>query len=128
LKKLLSCITAIALIASMATVAFALNSDTKSKSATGYGTLSGTVWSDGTYVTSVTSNPDNAQLTITGLIQNSAGQDLAGPTLLKSQRGVTSISAYWSSLPAGTYAIYGTHGVQGGSTHPAAAVYTVTHV
>jgi hypothetical protein len=123
MKKSISIILAVALVISISVTAFAASTP-----AGAYGTLSGTVSSTGYYTTSVTTNPDNAKLTITGLIQNAAGQNLTTQQLLKSTRGVTSINAQWSSLPAGTYAIYGTHGVQEGSTNPAYAVYTVTHV
>jgi uncharacterized protein (DUF2141 family) len=118
MKKFISYITAIALVASLATVAFALNTTTGSITVPVYGSLTGTVRSDGSYLTSVTINPDNARLTITGLIQNSVGQNLVGSTLLRiSVPGATSISAYWTYMPAGTYAIYGIHGVQGGGTN-----------
>jgi hypothetical protein len=126
MKRTLTIVLSLALVVILAAVpALAASSST---SASGYGTLTGTVSASGSYTTSVTNNPDNAKLTITGLIQNASGSNLTTQQLLKSQRGVTYIAASWSSLPSGTYAIYGTHGVQEGSTNPAAAVYTVTHV
>ncbi|MBG9795479.1 hypothetical protein ABD76_24665 [Paenibacillus dendritiformis] len=109
---------------SVATAAFA---DTKSVKLTGYGQLKGTL--EGRYYeTSVTDNPDNAILTIEGTIQDKNGKTLIGQKKLESRRGDRSLSGYWSGLPSNAYAIYGAHGVKGGSKHKPGVVYTVTHI
>jgi len=128
-KKFIAGIAAAAACLSIATVtAFA---NTSSTPATGYGTLTGTLTS-GTdtayYTTQVTQNNDNAYLTIAGSIQDQAGKTLVTKQQINSSRGATTFSGSWTSLPAGAYAVYGTHGVQGGRTYGAYAVYTYTHV
>ena len=122
-RKLLTSIAALALVLCMSVPAFAATSTT---STSGYGTLTGTLSSNGSYTTKVTRNNDRAYLTISGTIQNSAGSTLVTQQTISSSRGVTSFSGRWSGIPSNAYALYGAHGVQGGSTYGAAAVYTYT--
>lgn len=100
--------------------------NTSSKSVTGYGTLTGTL-SGQSYTTRVTRNNDNAYLTIKGSMQDRNGSTVVNTQQLNSQRGRTTYSGRWSSVPSNVYVIYGTHGVQGGNQYGAGAVYTYTH-
>jgi|SRR5690625_55876 len=97
-----------------------------SKEVAGYGTLVGET-NKVYYVTSVTRNPDNAYLTIKGEIQDINGRVLASSSR-QSSRGQTHFSGGWTSMPPNGYRIFGTHGVQGGSTYSAAAVYTSSRI
>ncbi len=121
-KMLVGIAVAIACVSLLTVTAFANSSSTL---ATGYGTLTGTLYG-AEYTTGVTTNSDNAYLTITAAIQ-----DINGVTLdsrySQSQRSWINYSGRWTSLPSQTYVLYGTHGVQGGSTYGAYAVYTYTH-
>lgn len=127
-KRLIVGIVAIVACFSLTTAVFANTSTTQT---TGYGTLTGTL-TGGTntayYSTTVTSNSDNAYLTIAGSIQDINGRTLVTKQQINSSRGATSFSGSWTSLPTGAYVAYGTHGVQGGSIYGAYAVYTYTHV
>jgi len=106
-------------------VVLALVVDTQSTPAGIYGTLTGTLSENGYYTTSVTRNPDSARLTISGLFQNVYGQNIGVQNNLYSARGARFFSGFWSSIPAGTYTMYGTHGVQGGTQSPTGyAVFT----
>ncbi|GAB6989709.1 hypothetical protein [Paenibacillus pini] len=121
------------LAASVACMAFAVTAfaNSSSISTTGYGTLSGSLSSSGSYgyyTTSVTKNNDNAYLTIAGSAQDKNGTTLITKQQVNSSRGATSYSASTVSLPSSAYVIYGTHGVQGGSTYGASAVYTYTQL
>jgi hypothetical protein len=116
----------IALLICTSLITGSVLANTSSKSVTGYGTLTGTL-SEKSYTTKVTRNPDTAQLTIKGSMQDRSGKTVVNTSEIKSTRGRTSFSGQWSSVPSNVYVIYGTHGVQGGSKNPAAAVYTYTH-
>ncbi|HEY4601542.1 MAG TPA: hypothetical protein VIG73_09780 [Cerasibacillus sp.] len=122
-KALTSSIAAILICLSLTVPAFA---NTSSKPVSGYGTLTGTL-SGSNYNTRVTQNPDSAQLTIKGSMQDRNGKTVVNTLDIKSTRGSTYFSGSWSSVPSNVYVIYGTHGVQGGSKYGAAAVYTYTH-
>jgi len=122
-RMFLSSAMALALALCMSISAFAASASTTT---TGYGTLSGTLSSAGAYTTKVTKNTDSAYLTISGTIQNSAGTTLVTQQTIKSSTSATSFSGTWSSIPSTAYALYGAHGVQGGSTYGSAAVYTYT--
>lgn len=120
-KKLLSLVGATALVMAFSVSAFAGSS---SKSVPGYGTLYGSLDGSGNYVTSVSSNPDRAYLTIKGVIQNINGSNISTQQEIDSGRGDTYHSGSWDWIPSNAYALYGTHGVQGGSRYGARAVYT----
>ena len=120
-KKLLSLIGATALVMTFSISAFAGSS---SKSVPGYNTLSGSLDGNGNYVTSVSRNPDNAYLTIKGVIENRNGSQISTQQEIDSDRGETYHSGSWDWIPSDAYALYGTHGVQGGSRYGARAVYT----
>lgn len=125
LKKTAAIAFAVAMVAANGVTAFAA---TNSVSTTGYGTLYGSLTSAGSYVTSVSKNTDNAKLTISGTIQDKLGNTVATQQTIYSDRGATSFAGKWSKIPSNSYALYGTHGVQNGTTYGAAATYTVTHV
>ncbi|GAC40920.1 uncharacterized conserved protein [Paenibacillus popilliae ATCC 14706] len=109
---------------SVSTLVFANSS---SKSAPGYGTLYGSL-AGTSYTTTVSQNRDNAYLSVNGSIQDYHGNTLVAQQEIRSSRGATSLAGSWNGLPAKAYAIYGGHGVQGGSKYNAYAVYTYTHV
>lgn len=96
---------------------------TSTQSTTGYGTLKGYFSSSSAY-TSVGKNNDNAYLTIQGEAQTSAGSTVSVGNMTSS-RGQTYVST-GVYTPSGTYALFGAHGVQGGNTYGAYAVYTYT--
>ncbi|RJG21246.1 hypothetical protein [Paenibacillus thiaminolyticus] len=123
-KKTIAGLVAVVACFSLSTAAFA---NTSSTSAPGYGTLTGEL-SGKSYKTKVSQNRDNAYLTVGGTIQDINGKTLVRQQEIRSSRGATNLSGSWSSLPSKAYAIYGAHGVQGGNTHGAKAVYTYTHV
>lgn len=123
-KTILSGIAAILVCLTLVSVSAFAN--TSSTPAPGYGTLTGSL-SGTSYSTKVTQNPDSAYLTIKGSMQDVNGQTVVNTQEIRSSRGSTSLPGYWSSVPSNVYVIYGTHGVQGGNTHGAKAVYTYTH-
>lgn len=128
IKRVLSCVIATALCLSITSTAFA---STSTKSAGNYGTLKGTmtVSSSKAYASvSITTNPDNAYLTFKAEVVNSAGISVVEPYESYSNTGVTSYSDSSATLPSSSYKIFGTHGVQGGSTNPSYAVYTSTSI
>lgn len=124
-KKIGAVMAALALAVSLPITASAASSKVKTDD---YGTLRGTLNNKGYFTTSVTQNDDNAYLTISGTVQNKAGATLYKQTTIKSSRGRLSFDGYYKSIPSGAHSIYGAHGVQGGSSHGAAAVYTYTTV
>lgn len=103
--------------------------DTDSTPAAGYGTLNANNWttgSNGGLETYVTSNPDRAYLVANYTIQDKNGKNLASDQT-SSERGKTHHTA--SNNPSSSaYVIHGTHGVQGGSTYAAKAVYTAVFI
>ncbi|TDL55400.1 hypothetical protein QJQ58_14360 [Paenibacillus dendritiformis] len=123
-KKTIAGLVAVVACFSMSTAAFANTSEVDAK---GYGKLTGTL-SGKNYTTKVSYNNDNAYLTVAGTIQDINGNTLVQQQEIRSSRGSTNFSGSWTSLPSKAYAIYGAHGVQGGNTHGAKAVYTYTHV
>lgn len=126
LKKTLGIVLAMAMVVGVTNVsAFAASSSKKVK---GYGTLYGSLNKRGEYTTKVSKNTDKARLTIGGVIQDKNGKNIKNQQTLKSDRGVKTYHGYWTSLPAKTYAIYGSHGVQNGTKYNDGVVYTVTHV
>ena len=124
-KKLAIMALTVATVASNGMTAFAASN---SKTTSGYGKLYGSLTKTGNYVTSVTKNPDKAKLTISGTIQDVNGKTLVTQQPIYSGRGATKLSGHWTNIPSRAYAIYGAHGVQGGTKYGAAVVYTVTHV
>ncbi|MHA6481961.1 hypothetical protein ACX1C1_08650 [Paenibacillus sp. strain BS8-2] len=128
-KKLISSLAVAAISVSMvATGAFAAYSSTP---ATGYGTLSGAIsmnYSLGDFylTTNVTQNNDNAYLTGNVEWQSQTGATEGTGTAVPSSRGATSLFDFWTLFGAQSYQAFGTHGVQGGSTYSAKAVYTYT--
>lgn len=121
----MACIMVI-VIAVMPMVVSATVVDTETTPAGIYGTLTGTLSEYGYYTTSVTHNSDSAKLTISGLFQNIYGQNIGVQNNLYSARGARFFSGSWNYIPAGTYTMYGTHGVQGGTQSPTGyAVYTM---
>lgn len=122
-KKIASVVVAMAMVTCVPLTAFAGSS---SKSVNGYGTLYGSLGRTGSYVTSVSKNNDRAYLTIGGTIQDKNGNTIEKQQNIYSSRGETYFSGSWRYVPSNAYALYGAHGVQGGSTYGAAAVYTYT--
>ncbi|MBD3919000.1 hypothetical protein H8B09_09565 [Paenibacillus sp. PR3] len=123
----------VGVIASVACLAFAVTAfaNTSTTSTTGYGTLKGSLTIAGTDAvihTTVSYNNDNAYLTDAGSIQDINGATVATKAQVNSSRGETSWPLYYGPLPSNTYVVYGTHGVQGGNTYGASAVYTYTHI
>ncbi|MDG0871717.1 hypothetical protein ABEX25_27925 [Paenibacillus thiaminolyticus] len=123
-KKTIAGLVAVVACFSLSTAAFA---NTSEVDATGYGKLTGTL-SGKSYKTTVSQNRDNAYLTVGGTIQDINGNTLVQQQEIRSSRGSTNLSGSWNALPSKAYAIYGAHGVQGGNTYGAKAVYTYTHV
>ncbi|KPN96135.1 hypothetical protein [Lysinibacillus sp. ZYM-1] len=118
-------LAATALSLSLATGAFAYGSDAAETPAPGYGTLKGSSWTTGSTggaETWVDSNNDNAYLVAGYTIQDRNGKNLAS-NQTSSARGKRTHSIDYSA-PTNAYTIHGTHGVQGGSTYAAKAVYT----
>lgn len=126
-KKLIAVGIALVMAFALAVPAMAYNIDEASKVVPGYGTLYGYQDSQGGYLTTVTTNPDHAILTIQTIVQNSRGEQLLKLTS-KSSAGSLFLVGWWSSLPSTAYALWGAHGVQSGGTYDAQVVYTVTHV
>lgn len=106
--------------------AVSVSANTSSKSVAGYGTLTGESFDVSTN-TYVTKNPDNAYLTARTVVQDVNGKQLLDSGILKSNRGATSFGGGIYQHPINTYVLYGTHGVQGGTSYGAQAVYTYTH-
>lgn len=123
MKKTIASLLTLVLLITCATQVFAGSASTVT---TGYGTLFGQT-NKTYYVTSVSKNPDNAYLTIKGEIQDRNGRVLAASSR-QSARGQTYFAGGWTSMPPNAHRIFGTHGVQGGSTYSAAAVYTASSV
>jgi hypothetical protein len=127
IKKLASVILAAMICLSFSATAFA---GTSSCDAGNYGTLTGSVSVSGIYINTVTqisSNPDNAYLTLALSVQDIYGNELdyfQGQSL----RGVSYLPIGGPGLDNNAYRVFSTHGVQGGSTNPAYAVYTATSV
>jgi len=102
--------------------------DPKSTPATGYGTLNANNWTTGAtggLETWVTSNTDNAYLTAGYTIQDRNGKNLASYQTSSARGNKHHTAAYNPSSSA--YVIHGTHGVQGGSTYAAKALYTTVY-
>ncbi|MFC6649242.1 MULTISPECIES: hypothetical protein [Paenibacillus] len=105
--------------------------DSAVKNATGYGTLTGVLSAAyyGSYFhTLVSHNNDNAYLTIRGTVQNQSGITISTKAQVNSTRGATTFFDNLAPMPSNAYAVYGTHGVQGGNTYGASAVYTYTNI
>lgn len=123
MKKFLAVAMALTLMGATSITVCAASS---SKPVNGYGTLSGTLTSNGNFTTRVTKNPDRAYLTIAGTVQDINGNTIYNQSQINSDRGETYLGGYYKQIPSNAYAIFGTHGVQGGSTYGAGAVYTYT--
>lgn len=123
MKKFLAVAMALTL---MGATSITVCANTQSLKLNGYETLTGTLISSGNFTTKVTTNPDRAYLTIAGTIQDVNGNTIYNQSQINSDRGVKSYSGYYQKKPANAYAIFGAHGVQGGSTYGAGAVYTYT--
>jgi len=99
--------------------------DSVSEAVTGYGTLSGYINQLPFISTSVTKNNDNAYLTYELEIQDILGNRLkVGED--NSRRGAKLITADLGYAGEKAKNIYGSHGVRGGRTYGAAAIYTYT--
>ncbi|GAB6107740.1 hypothetical protein [Fusibacter bizertensis] len=128
-KKIMGMFLCVTLVlASISTVYAAV--DQSGKSLDGYVYLYGAINSSGYGITSVRSNPDNAYLTLSAEFQNVSGVTLANPSYTSS-RGVTElpiddVGGYY--LPAGVKHQFSSHGVQGGTSYNAGAVYTYTSI
>lgn len=126
-KKLFATGIALVMAFALAVPAMAYNIDEDSKEVPGYGTLYGYQDSQGGYLTTVTTNPDYAVLTIQSIVQNSRGEQLLKLTD-RSSAGSVGLAGWWTSLPSNAFALWGAHGVQSGGTYDPQVVYTVTHV
>lgn len=124
-KRIIALVSALALSVVMGVTAFAMGQS--STPAGPYGTLTGYIYETGLLITTIDQNPDNAYLTITGEAVNSAGQVIKRVNG-QSSRGATYYQLSLAPIPAGTYALYGAHGVQGGNTYGSYVVYTYTSV
>lgn len=121
-KKIFSIGLAACMLASMATTAMA-----SSKYVVGYGTLSGNLTSNGNFETKVSYNNDNATLLVGGVVQDIYGNNIFNQSNLYSSKGVVNHYGVWdTSIPSNAYALYGSHGVQGGTLQDPAVVYTYT--
>ncbi|MBD5544814.1 MAG: hypothetical protein HDR01_11405 [Lachnospiraceae bacterium] len=132
MKKNLKKIAAMAMAASiMAGAMFpttALAADKETVSAGNYGTLTGTLSgtkTQGTATTSVTKNPDNANLTLAVDFKNSAGTNVIA-TEYKTGRGEKAVQLDWNLKRPSITCAFGAHGVQGGSKYKACVAYTYT--
>lgn len=118
----------LACVCCMAMLAMQVSANSASVKTDGYGTLTGSLSGTRTKVTSVTSvgsNPDNAYLIAKLDAKNTLGTNVH--TVSKqSSRGKTKYTFDWLDLNSSCVSVYGTQGVEGGSTHPAYAVYTYT--
>lgn len=123
IKKFLALAMALTL---MGATSITVCANTKSLDLNGYETLTGTLVSSGNFTTKVTYNPDRAYLTIAGTVQDINGRTIYTQSQINSDRGVKSFAGYYRQIPSNAYAIFGTHGVQGGSQYGAGAVYTYT--
>lgn len=127
IKKLAAVTLAATICLSFSATAFA---GTSSCNAGNYGTLTGTVSVSGININTVTqinSNPDNAYLTLALSLQDKSGNEL-NHFMGQSQRGITYLPIGGPGLSSNVFKVFSTHGVQGGSTNPAYAVYTSTSV
>ncbi|WP_235918103.1 hypothetical protein [Paenibacillus lutrae] len=105
--------------------------DVQTRSTNGYGILKGTLTSTAytaSFITNVSSNNDQAYLSYASSVQNSSGATIATKPQTNSSRGITTFYGSHVGLPAGSYAVNGTHGVQGGNTYGAYAVYTYVRI
>ncbi|MCM1161866.1 MAG: hypothetical protein NC412_11650 [Roseburia sp.] len=129
MKRNLKKIAAMAMAASiMAGAMFPTTALAASKTTAAYGTLTGTLSgtkTKGSAKTTVTKNPDNANLTLSVDFKKSVGGNVI-ETKAKTGRGGKSIQMDWKNMPSRVGCAYGAHGVQGGSKYPAYAVYTYT--
>jgi hypothetical protein len=128
MKRIISGALALTLSLSITAIAYA---GTSTKSAGNYGTLRGYTSVSGyslSAYTSVSSNPDSAYLSLSMDAQDISGNSVLDPYYDSSSRGATYLSGYGQLQSSGAYKVFGGHGVQGGSTNPAYAVYTVTSV
>ncbi|MCG7437670.1 hypothetical protein [Lysinibacillus fusiformis] len=125
-KKAMTGVAATVVCLSLAAVN--ASADTQSTPAPGYGTLTGKLHGGVQYDTWISQNPDNAYLTTVRTIQDKNGKTIASGGLEKSNRGETWFVTMWDWTPMDSYAVYGTHGVQGGTKYGAKAVYTYTHI
>ncbi len=124
-KGMAGFLTGVCCMAMMSMTAFA-GSDSTSAGPYGtlYGELSGTR-AEVVSVTSINQNPDNAYLTVKMDAKNKLGATLAAVSD-RSERGHVGLYYFWQNHSSDTYSVFGTQGVQGGSTNPAKAVYTYT--
>lgn len=127
-KKVVATVLVLGILLSVTQSAFA---GTSSTPAGGYGTLTGSTSSPTPKVvsgfTQVSQNPDNAILTL-----SLEGQTINGSPAYSnsytSNRGQTLLPINTGSLLQEIYKVFASHGVQGGSTNPPYAVYTVTTI
>lgn len=126
-KRYIGIMLAVAFMALMSFPTLAA-SDSDSTSASGYGTLTGTLHNniDPDYCqlyTSVTQNPDNAYFSHKTTLVNSAGTTLATGTWTSSRGGIGYGTGWDISSYSTAYRVYSTQEIKGGSIYSAAAVY-----
>ncbi len=100
--------------------------DTDYETVTGYGTLTGYINTLPYIQTSVNKNNDKAKLTYTLDVRDVQGK-LLNSFSKTSSRGAKRISGE-GFLGEDGKNLYGAHGVQGGNTYNAGAVYTYTSI
>ena len=127
-KRVLTVVLTLSLSFSITAIAYA---GISTKNAGNYGTLTGYTsvsnYSLSAY-TSITTNPDNAYLMLQMDAQDISGTSVLDPYYDTSSSGATYLPGYGQLQSSNAYKVFATHGVQGGSTNPAYAVYTVTSV
>lgn len=129
-RNVKKCITA-TMAAMACTMALSMTAFAASESKTDakeYGTLRGTINSSGYLTASIEKNPDNAYLVLGGTQVSKTGATLVTQQNVPSDRGKKSHGAQWSSINPNAYTLFGVHGVQGGNSYKASAVYTSTGV
>ena len=120
-------LTGVCCMAMMSITAFA-NTDIE-PDAGAYGVLKGELYGTRAKVTSVTSvtyNPDNAYLTAKLDAKNRQGDTLKTTGVRKSSTGILRYTFNCTNVESACYSVFGTQGVQGGTSQPAKAVYTYT--
>ncbi len=107
---------------------------TASKAAGNYGTLSGSVSATKSVLdadTYITKNPDKAVVTLKADLINSAGTTVYTTGVFKSTGTTDTTCGCTLSKTPSDYtfsSVYAAHGVQGGTSNPAYAVYTNTKI
>ncbi|MFD3259601.1 hypothetical protein ACE3MQ_13410 [Paenibacillus lentus] len=128
-KRFIGSIAAAVLCFSMVT-AGASAASSSSKDTVGYGKLRGAIsvnsLNDFQITTTVEKNNDNAYLTGSVEWQDKSGNTVFTGDALSPGRGATFLYDFWTIFGSKPHQAFGSHGVQGGHTYGAAAVYTFT--